>query len=203
MFRMYMLAAVLCAVHIPSVLAQTTSADVCVVESVEGRVIIKAPGSRERRAETGFGLVLEASLKTDDESRITLMCNDTLNVVVGPATEILISRVAPGGRQPIALRLLRGIAGFIFDSDDDGVQVRTPSAVASIRSTEWAMRVQNGSTAVFAREGQVYVLANSDDSVWLGPGDGIDVTADGEMAGVVQWGQARIDLFSELLGSEW
>ena len=203
MFRMCVLAAVLCAVQIPSVSAQTTSDDVCVVESAEGRALIKAPGTRQRLAETGLGLPLEANLRTDDDARVTLLCRGTLSVVVGPSTEIWLPRVVPGGPQPIALRLLRGIAGFIFDSEEDGVQVRTPSAVAAVRSTEWAMRVQDDSTAVFTREGSVFVLANSGDATSLGPGDGIDVSANGDMATVVQWGQSRIDLFSELLGSDW
>ena len=204
MFRMYLLVVALYVVQISSVSAQTNNADVCVVESVEGRAMVWVPGTRQLVAEIGLGLPLEANLKTDDNARVSLLCRDTLNVVVGASTEIRVYKLVPGGRQPIALRLLKGIAGFIFDSDeDDGVQVRTPSAVAAIRSTEWAMRVQNDSTAVFARDGSVYVLATGGDSVSLGPGDGIDITASGDMATVVQWGQSRIDLFSELLGPEW
>lgn len=100
------------------------------------------------------------------------------------------------------MSLLDGIVGFIFKGSGGGVQVRTPSAVASVRSTEWAMRWNNGVSEVFTREGTVAVSANGG-SVGLGPGDGVDVSGSGEFKPVVQWKPPRIARFGELLGADW
>jgi hypothetical protein len=104
--------------------------------------------------------------------------------------------------QPFGVSLLDGIVGFIFKGTGGGVQVRTPSAVASVRSTEWAMRWSNGVSEVFTREGTVAVSANGG-SVGLGPGDGVDVSGSGEFKPVVQWKPPRIARFGELLGADW
>jgi len=176
----------------------------CVIRSVEGRAIVSAPGAGRHVAEVGLGMGANATLRTRAGARVTLLCPDDLRVVVGPGTEIAVARLVSGGPQPVALRLMRGIAGFLFDGDGDGdgVQVRTPSAVAAVRSTQWAMQVEDGASAVFARDGAVFVQGD-DATVRLGPGDGVDVSASGAVGPVVRWGQARIDLFARLLGPAW
>ena len=174
----------------------------CVIRSVEGRAIVSAPGAARHVAEVGLGMGANATLRTRAGARVTLLCPDDLRVVVGPETEIALARLVSGGPQPVALRLMRGIAGFLFDGGGDGVQVRTPSAVAAVRSTQWAMRVGDGASAVFARDGSVFVQGD-DATVRLGPGDGVDVSASGAVGPVVRWGQARIDLFARLLGPAW
>lgn len=177
-------------------------AEPCLIRSVEGRAIVSAPGAGRHVAEVGLGMGANATLRTMANARVTLLCPDDLRVVVGPDTQIAVARLVPGGPQPIALRLLRGIAGFLFDGNGDGVQVHTPSAVAAVRSTQWAMRVENDASAVFAREGAVFVRGD-DATVRLGPGDGVDVAADGGVGPVVRWGQPRVDLFARLLGPAW
>ena len=184
--------------------AQLSAQDVkpCVIRSVEGRATVSAPGAGRHAAEVGLGMGANATLRTRAGARVTLLCPDDLRVVVGPGTEIAVARLVSGGPQPVALRLMRGIAGFLFDGGGDGVQVRTPSAVAAVRSTQWAMRVGDGASAVFARDGAVFVQGD-DATVRLGPGDGVDVSASGAVGPVVRWGQARIDLFARLLGPAW
>lgn len=174
----------------------------CVVRSVEGRATVSAPGAGRHVAEVGLGMGANATLRTAANARVTLLCPDDLRVVVGSGTEIAHARLVSGGPQPVALRLMRGIAGFLFDGGGDGVQVRTPSAVAAVRSTEWAMRVEDDASAVFARDGDVFVQGD-DATMRLGSGDGVDVSADGEVGPVVRWGQTRIDLFARLLGPDW
>jgi ferric-dicitrate binding protein FerR (iron transport regulator) len=116
--------------------------------------------------------------------------------------ESTVARLVSGATQPVALRLLEGIAGFLYDGDGDGVQVHTPSAVAAVRSTQWAMRIEDDASAVFAREGVVFVRGD-EATVHLAPGDGVDVSANGDVGSVVRWGKARIDLFARLLGPGW
>lgn len=176
---------------------------ICVITRVEGTAVASARGAGERAAETGLGLGRNATLVTGPATRVTLACPDGLQVVLGPDSEIAVSGVLDGAIRPFGLRLLDGIAGFLFDrAGGDGVQVRTPSAVAAVRSTEWAMRVEDRASAVFARDGTVFVVADGG-TVRLGPGEGVDVTRGGGVGDVVRWGQPRIDLFDELLGSDW
>ncbi len=186
------------------VMAQTDVRGICVVLSVEGASVVSAPGNGRRAAEVGLGLGRGATLRTEHNARVTLQCDSELRVVVGPASEIAVARLVDDAQQTFGMRLMQGIAGFFSDGDDTGetIQIRTPSAVAAVRSTEWAMRVTEGASAVFAREGAVFVFGETE-TVQLGPGDGVDVTADGTVGSVVQWGQLRIDRFAELLGPDW
>lgn len=74
--------------------------------------------------------------------------------------------------------------------------------MAAVRSTQWAMQVTDDTSAMFARDGPVFVLGDTG-TARLGSGDGVDVAADGTLGAVVQWGQPRIDRISELLGPAW
>ncbi|SEP00167.1 FecR protein [Salinihabitans flavidus] len=175
----------------------------CVVTRVEGQAFVSARGAGVRSAVTGLGLGRNAKLRTDAGGRITMTCSGGLDVVVGPESEVDVIGLLDGGARPFGLRLIDGIAGFLFSSDEEnGVQVRTPSAVAAVRSTQWAMRVENRASAIFARTGMVFVVTDDDDAR-LGPGDGVDVTPSGEIGPVTPWGQARIDRFGALLGPDW
>ena len=174
----------------------------CVIQSAEGSAFVSAPGAGRHVAKVGLAMGADATLRTMANARVTLLCADDLRVVVGSDTEISVARLVSGGTQPVALRLMQGIAGFLYDGDGDGVQVHTPSAVAAVRSTQWAMRVEDDASAVFAREGAVFVRGD-EETVRLAPGDGVDVSENGDVGSVVRWGQARIDLFARLLGPGW
>ena len=195
------LAVALALLPVGRVQADATAA--CVIAAVSGTAEVSARGAGRQQAVTGLGLGRNASLRTGAEGRVRLTCPDGLEVVVGPDSEIAVSGFLDGAARPFGLRLKDGIAGFLFDrAGVDGVQVRTPSAVAAVRSTEWAMRVENRASAVFARDGTVFVAAR-DGSARLLAGDGVDVAADGTIAPVKRWGQARIDLLADLLGPGW
>jgi len=173
----------------------------CTVKRVEGAAVVSAGGAALRPVEPGLTLAPNDTLRTSSTSRVTLDCPDKLKVVVGPDSEITVEGLLAGDVRPFGLRLLDGIAGFIFNGSS-GVQVRTPSAVAAVRSTEWAMRVHEGVSEVFTRTGSVSVTADGG-SARLGPGDGIDVSNTGALKPVVQWRPPRIARFVELLGPDW
>ncbi|WP_120631354.1 FecR domain-containing protein [Ruegeria sp. EL01] len=175
----------------------------CVIIRMEGQAVVSARGAGAQPAVIGLGLGLNAKLRTDAEASVTMACSGGLKVVLGPESEIDVLGLLGDDTRPFGLRLIDGIAGFLFSSEDgNGVQIRTPSAVAAVRSTEWAMRVENSASAIFTREGTVFVTA--DDTVAkLGPGDGIDVSSSGESGSVTSWGRARIEKFDALLGAEW
>jgi hypothetical protein len=173
----------------------------CTVQRVEGAAVVSAGGAARRPVEPGLTLAPNDTLRTPSASRVTLDCPDKLKVVVGPDSEVTVEGLLAGDVRPFGLRLLDGIAGFIFNGSS-GVQVRTPSAVAAVRSTEWAMRVNDGVSEVFTRTGTVTVTADGG-SARLGPGDGIDVSDTGALKPVVQWRPPRIARFVELLGPDW
>lgn len=192
----------ICALSV-AVSAQAQSSGPCLIQRVEGSPVVSTTGAGPRPAEVGLALAANDTLRTPSRSRVTMACPNELKVVIGPDAEITVEGLLAGDARPFALRLLDGIAGFVFKGrGGDGVQVRTPSAVAAVRSTEWAVRVQAGATAVFTREGTVVVTA-SGWSAPLGPGAGIDVAATGELRPVVRWGPPRIALLGELLGPDW
>jgi ferric-dicitrate binding protein FerR (iron transport regulator) len=175
----------------------------CVVTRVQGQPVVTARGAGTRPAVIGLGLGYNAKLRTGVGERVSLACSGGLEVIVGPESEVDVIGLLDGGARPFGLRLIDGIAGFLFSGDgENGVQVRTPSAVAAVRSTEWAMRVEERASAVFARNGTVFVVADDGDAR-LGPGDGVDVTPSGAIGPVTRWGQARIDGFGALLGPGW
>lgn len=204
MLRTLLFSVLLGAALVPRTQAQTSNDGICVIGSVSGASVVSAPGFGRSAAETGLGLGRNATLRTGPEARVSLLCDGNLRVEVGPDTELLVQRLLQEEPRIFGMRLLDGIVGFVFGAGNDGsgVQVRTPSAVAAVRSTEWAMQVTDGASAVFAREGTVFVSGETG-TVRLGPGEGVDVTAGGSVGPVVEWGQTRLDLVSELLGPGW
>ena len=204
MLRTICLAVALACAPAAHAVAQTPGPGICVIVSVDGASVVSAAGAGRLPAEVGLGLGRNATLRTGPEARVTLQCDGDLRVIVGPASEIAVGRVVGDAPRTFLMRLMEGIAGFVTDGTESGggVQIRTPSAVAAVRSTEWAMQVTDGASAVFARQGAVFVVGETG-RVRLGPGDGVDVSAEGAVGPVVQWGQPRIDLVAELLGRDW
>ena len=184
-----------------SVRAQTPGS--CIVTRVAGGAVATAQGVGRQGVTTGLRLGPNATLRTGAGARVTMKCSDGLEVVVGPDSRVQISGLIGAGARTFGVRLIDGIAGFLFSgSGKKGVQVRTPSAVAAVRSTEWAMQVDQRASAVFTREGTVFVVSKRGQAR-LGPGAGVDVTATGAVGPVKSWGQARIDRFAALLGPDW
>lgn len=195
-----LVAASLIAFVVPS-LAQPSGA--CSIQRVDGAAMVSGGTAPPRPAQTGMALAANDTVRTPAQARVTLACPNGLRVVIGPDSELALEGVLAGAERSFGLRLLEGITGFVFrGSSGEGVQVRTPSAVAAVRSTEWAIQVRGGATEVFTREGTVSVAGNGT-SVRLGPGDGVDVTATGELRPVVQWRPPRIAQFVERLGADW
>jgi hypothetical protein len=181
--------------------AQAQAPGTCVVERVEGAAVVSAAVLARHDVKPGMALGANDTLRTPSASRVTLLCPDNLKVIVGPDSVVTVEGLLAGDTRTFGLKILDGIAGFLFKGTA-GVQVRAPSAVAAVRSTEWAMRVSDGVSEVFTRTGTVTVTADGG-SAKLGPGDGIDVSNRGELKPVVQWRPPRVARFGELLGPGW
>jgi len=182
-------------------------ADTCLTQRLEGTVSVTPRGAARQDLRPGQHLVRGAVLRTGADGRATLFCAGGLEVVIGLQTEILIEGVLQGSTRPFGLRLLDGVAGFLFDREDtevEGVQIRAPSAVAAVRSTEWAAVVEDGTSAFFGREGTVFVFGNDGaDPLRLRAGDGVDVPASSVPGPVLRWGAARVAALADRLGPDW
>ena len=182
--------------------AHAQSPGACVVQRIEGTAMVSAGGAPPRAVQMGQALAAADTMRTQSQSRITMACANNLKVVMGPDSVITVEGLLAAEVKTFGLHLLDGIVGFVFKGSGTSVRVRTPSAVAAVRSTEWAMRWSNGVSEVFTREGTVAVSADGG-SVRLGPGDGVDVSDNGVFKPVVQWKPPRIARFGELLGADW
>jgi len=175
------------------------------VTQTTGRVIVERGDVRGRVA-AGVLVQNGDTIITRKRARVTIRCTEGLVMVVGPETRIGLDRLLrPADAPPstTGIDIFRGIVGFLRPGGRrDGFAVSTPSAVAAVRSTEWAIEVADQATAAFVREGAVSVRA-ANRAVVLSPGDGIDVSADGSGGPVRRWNQARIDGLSERLGPDW
>ena len=147
---------------------------------------------------------------TGPGTRVTLACGDGMRVAVAGGTSIdLGTLTGAAAAESYGARLLRGLAGFVLPLvGTRRFEVRTPTAVAAVRSTEWLVEVEgDGATAVFVREGAVVVRALQGGAPQGGglleAGEGIDVTAAGVAGPVTDWGAGRIEAVSARLGTGW
>jgi ferric-dicitrate binding protein FerR (iron transport regulator) len=79
-------------------------------------------------------------------------------------------------------------------------EVKTPQAIAAVRGTKWAVDASHQRTSVFVVDGRVSVArVRGRSRVDLGPGEGVDVEATGELI-VKRWPPARVAALMARLG---
>ncbi|MEM8795000.1 MAG: FecR family protein [Pseudomonadota bacterium] len=178
----------------------------CVIEASNGQNEFRENGSW-RAAAAGDVLNANTRLRTGPNGRIYIVCSDKVTVTLGADTEIGFEKlVAVTQTESAVARLARGIAGFIVPLLGEArFEVRTPEAVASVRSTEWTVDASDAGTSVFVREGVVVVSGTNTDAepVLLSEGDGVDVTAATGTGPVRQWSANRIEAMNGRLGFDW
>ncbi|WP_308915577.1 FecR family protein [Jannaschia sp. LMIT008] len=196
------LAAASCAVLVLVTPADAQTVEVCQVVRVTDAVVLER-GGRSVAAVPGHVLARADRIGTGPSGRATLRCNTGLEMTIGPGTLIALERIMAPGRERPGVDLFRGIAGFFLDRGrPGGFEVRTPSAVAAVRSTTWAVAVEDRATAAFVSKGRVLV-AGRGGAVALDAGEGVDVTADGVIGPPKSWGAERIEGFARRLGGDW
>jgi hypothetical protein len=168
----------------------------------EGSAVLHRPGE-ERPLRAGDELRRGDRISTGPTAKVRLEFADGLVVVVGPGTEVGVDeylRPAGGGSGlELVLGLLVGIVRLIGPAEAGGArraQVRTPSAIASARSTEWIVdATPEGATGVFVRAGSVEVVGRAGDGgrVVLEPGQGTDVRPGAAPTPPATWRPARRD----------
>jgi hypothetical protein len=148
-------------------------------------------------AAPGLGLLRGDRVVTGADGRAEINGIDGSTLVVGPASQIVMTTyaVAANGVRSVLLDLVEGILRFITQPAPGGYeyQVRTPTAVASVRSTEWIVDAGAGNTAVFAIAGSVEVnSARGNDVVLLTPGQGTDVRSGASPTPPAVWAAVRV-----------
>jgi len=178
----------------------------CVVGGVEGTEVRLWHQGTWSEATPGAVVAPESKVATGPNSRINIACDDGLTVTIGASTEANLEQiVGPSGPGTSAMvQLIRGIIGIIAPNRTWGLfEVRTPIAIASVRSTEWLVEHgESDGTAVFVRKGVVEVGSGGTVST-LNPGDGVTLTRKGEPATVKQWGAERVARSGAALGFGW
>ncbi|MGE0154501.1 MAG: FecR domain-containing protein [Reyranellaceae bacterium] len=177
--------------------AQAQMARSCGVALAQGQVALERKG---QSLGVAAGAVLAAGdrLVTGVEARAEIRCNDGIRLNVGAETRLELSTLVAGGpaRQNVVLRLLDGIVRVALPTIRSwrSFEVQTPTAVASVRSTDWIVQAEkSGATAVFVVEGQVLAANRAgSEGAFLNAGEGIDFRADGGMQQSTRWGEARV-----------
>lgn len=167
---------------------------VAVVIALEGQVYLLRRGE-QMPLEPNMAVADTDEVLTFPQGRVRLRFADGSLLTVGPNSRCLIAfhqrRV---DREGDFLQLIEGILRvFTAEAAADSLKVRTRSAIATPRGTEWIVERTPDSTAVFVVDGQVAVRGAGDVLVLLSPGEGTDVP-DGQPPGAPKrWGQARVD----------
>ncbi|HUF87460.1 MAG TPA: FecR domain-containing protein [Thermohalobaculum sp.] len=175
----------------------------CAVEAVEGEDVRAWSAGAWSALRPGQSLAPEAKVATGAGSRVKIACDDGIVVTVGSASEVNLEALTTPG-DSVIVQLIDGIVGLFAPERVRRFEVRTPLAIASVRSTGWLVEhdADEGS-AVFVRAGAVAVAARSGGRFRLAPGEGITITPDGVPGEVKTWGPPRIARSTEALGFDW
>jgi len=179
----------------------------CLVDRIEGVVARYWVSGRWSDLTAGLAVPVEAKIATGTDTRVRIACDDDAVVTIGAGTELNLENLvtAAASRQPVAMQLIQGIIGlFLPQRDRAGFEVRTPVAIASVRSTEWLIEWDPGdAAAIFVKRGSVIVRGPRGEPFLLGDGEGITITALGDAGEVKAWGAPRIAKSAERLGFDW
>jgi ferric-dicitrate binding protein FerR (iron transport regulator) len=147
-------------------------------------------------------------IATGPGARLEIQCDDGLVVTLGAGIEVepegLIG--ASGPTRSVVLRLLHGLVGIDAPSRTwKSLEVRTPLAIASARTTAWLVEyAEPTGTGVFVRTGSVDIAAvRGGAGVRLDAGEGVTILPDARRVSVVRWSEGRIAGAAASLGFGW
>jgi hypothetical protein len=139
------------------------------IDHIRGTVEAKEPDGKQFRALTTEARVLAGTvLRTGKNGEALLHWADGTRLQAGPETTLTILKCRLDKRTQAALSLFRLDVGQIFIrvvrslSANSKFEIRTPTATAGVRGTEFALRVlPDGYTEVLVYEGKVAVATGS------------------------------------------
>ena len=148
------------------------------------------------------------TVATGPGARAEIRCDDDLVLTIGAGAEVALDALAgaAGPGRSVVLRLLQGIVGIDAPNRTwDALEVRTPLAIASARSTAWLVEYAPATgAAVFVRSGAVAVTAaRGGATVVLDGGQGVTIVPGATRVPVLTWGEARRAGAAATLGLGW
>ena len=154
---------------------------------------------------SGSSVFVNDQIFTYKGSGVKLKFTDGSEVSVGEEGLLQVDRFAhdrPTNTRNALFTFVRGIfrATVASLAPASSWDVRTETAVASVRSTDWMLAARADLAEVFVHEGSVAVRnikhPLTPGEVMLFPGDGTDVRPDARPTGPVRWGPPRINNFN-------
>ena len=177
----------------------------CTVEAIRGKSVeVRSAGAWQKLKTTDLpgGAT---RIRTGAQTRVKITCNDAIVITIGGGTDVELSQlVGRSGRLfDAVLSLTNGILGVSAPHRTwRRFRVRTPLAIASVRSTDWIVTQADTATAVFVNGGRVRVSASGKRAV-LNAGQGVDIRATDAVLTVKTWGAKRVSGTKARLGFGW
>lgn len=166
------------------------------VSRTAGAVTVLRNGN-EAGAGVGADIFVNDTIRTGSDGRAEVTFTDGSVLTVGPDSEVAVAFFAPEASESVALLdLLSGIARMTVNKATawGRFEVRTTTAVASVRGTDYLVEAAPEKTAVFVSEGRVAVSSRAGSgTVILRQGQGVDVPAEKAPLVVKTWGAKRRD----------
>jgi len=131
-----------------------------------------------------------------------LRCGDTLVVRTAHGT-VYHPITQKGTGEPTALQVDSGAVMIEFhpSAAHKNFQILTPHAIAAVRGTKWAVEVKPAVTSTLVLSGKVAVKRlRAQQTVVLGPGEGVDVSAGTDLLVVKRWAEPRVRALLERFG---
>jgi ferric-dicitrate binding protein FerR (iron transport regulator) len=178
----------------------------CAITALEGPPARVEQGGSWQEVSAGALPLAATRIETGPATRLEVSCAGGFVVTIGPESVAeLGDLLRPDAEPGIVMTLLDGILGIVTPDRTEGpVAVRTPAAIAAVRSTAWLVEHDPaaGASAVFVREGRVTV-SNREIAIVLRDGEGITLTSDTVVRPVANWGAPRIAQATGALGLGW
>ncbi|MBI4051706.1 MAG: FecR domain-containing protein [Elusimicrobia bacterium] len=155
-----------------SLWAQNKSAS---LSTTEGNVEVQKKGSTEwMGAAAPYELDLGDQIKTGRRGKAQILFRDGSRIELGRSTQFEIENA---GTTQSVLRLSWGrLRAWITSAKERRMEVRTPTAVAAVRGTEFSMQYRNGVTTVDLYGGLLSVSDNKGNEVMLKPNESIEIS---------------------------
>lgn len=143
------------------------------------------------------GIQVTDRIRTGAGGRAEIVFQDGSILTVGAESEVAIASFAPDPAESNAvLELLSGIVRATVNQATgwNRFEIRSSTAVASVRGTDFLVEANADTSAVFVAEGRVAVSSRAGaGTVVIREGQGVDVGANVEPLVVKTWGAKRRD----------
>lgn len=162
--------------------------------TLAGTVTVLRDGA-ELPATHGAVLLTRDRIATASASRALIELPDGTTVTLGEQSRVSLAHILVQERAGPArsmLDLVTGIIRLVTPATRDDVHVRTRSAVASVRGTEWIVESGPERDSVLVQEGSVTVEPRIGTVLELQAGEGTDIPHDGPPSPPAVWGEARV-----------